>query len=71
MLIKYRRSRARYVKAQAPQECGSATSNLAAEKRRCWQDIWSQSLRDPLAYRLQDIRDLGLNESLHEMPCLF
>lgn len=65
------RSRARHVNAQARQECASATLDLAAEKRRCWQDIWSQSLRDPLAYRLQDIRDQGLSESLHELPLLF
>jgi hypothetical protein len=70
MLIKSRRSRARYVKAQASQECASATPDLPVEKRRCWQDIWSQSLRDPLAYRLQDIRDLGLSESLHDLSNL-
>ncbi len=43
----------------------------AAENNRCWQDIWAQNLRDPLAYRIHDIRDCGLNDSMHELSILF
>ena len=52
-------------------QCVVSRCDAAGEKRTYWQDIWSQNLRDPLAYRLQDIRDCGLSESPHEMAILF
>jgi len=44
--------------------------HAAAEINRCWQDKWAQNLQDPLAYRIQDIRDCGLNDSPHELSIL-
>lgn len=42
----------------------------AGEKRKYWHDLRCQTLADPLAYRFEDIRDYGLNESAHELIAL-
>jgi len=48
----------------------SETSLRYQEKSHCWQDIWVNNLRDPLGYRLYDLRDCGLNDSMNELLTL-
>jgi hypothetical protein len=50
---------------------GPSVHTTAIVNRHRWRELWMQSLRDPLAYGIQDLRDCGLNESLHDLSALF
>jgi hypothetical protein len=41
-----------------------------ADNRTWWRELWLQSLRDPTAYKIQDLRDYGLTDSPTDLPPL-
>lgn len=49
---------------------GAGVTHRDADNRSWRRELWLQSLHDPSAYKIRDLRDYGLTDSPNDLPPL-